>query len=43
MSLTGSQTPEPPLIALHGITKTYGDGQAAFQALRGIDVSINAG
>ncbi|OAI23022.1 ABC transporter ATP-binding protein [Methylomonas koyamae] len=32
-----------PLIQLSGITKIYGDGQAAFQALRGIDLSIAAG
>lgn len=29
-----------PLIELRGITKTYGQGQAAFQALRGIDLTI---
>ena len=33
----------PPLIRLRGITKTYGTGQAAFQALRGIDLDIHAG
>ena len=33
----------PPLIALHGITKTYGTGQAAFQALEGIDLTVEAG
>ncbi|MBX3681803.1 MAG: ABC transporter ATP-binding protein [Thauera sp.] len=33
----------PPLIELAGITKTYGDGQAAFQALRGVDLRIEAG
>lgn len=32
-----------PLISLRGITKTYGSGQAAFQALRGIDLDIHAG
>lgn len=32
-----------PLIQLSGITKIYGEGQAAFQALRGIDLSIAAG
>lgn len=32
-----------PLIALRGITKTYGKGDAAFQALRGIDVTIQQG
>ncbi len=32
-----------PLIELRGITKTYGQGSAAFQALRGVDVAIPAG
>ena len=32
-----------PLIRLAGITKTYGQGQAAFQALRGIDLDIAQG
>jgi putative ABC transport system ATP-binding protein len=32
-----------PLIALAGITKTYGKGQAAVHALRGVDLSIEAG
>ncbi len=32
-----------PLIRLSGITKTYGSGQAAFQALKGIDLTIEAG
>ncbi len=32
-----------PLIALTAITKTYGQGQAAFQALRGVDLSIQQG
>jgi len=31
------------LIRLSGITKTYGQGQAAFQALAGIDLAIEAG
>jgi putative ABC transport system ATP-binding protein len=31
------------LIRLSGITKTYGSGQAAFQALKGIDLAIAAG
>jgi putative ABC transport system ATP-binding protein len=31
------------LIRLSGITKTYGSGQAAFQALEGIDLAIEAG
>jgi putative ABC transport system ATP-binding protein len=33
----------PALIRLAGITKTYGSGQAAFQALKGIDLAIEAG
>lgn len=32
-----------PLIELRGITKTYGTGDAAFQALRGIDLTIDEG
>jgi putative ABC transport system ATP-binding protein len=32
-----------PLIALDQVTKTYGQGQAAFQALRGVDLAIEAG
>lgn len=32
-----------PLIELHGLTKTYGTGDAAFQALKGIDLTIRTG
>lgn len=32
-----------PLIALSGITKTYGQGQASFQALRGVDMNVRQG
>jgi putative ABC transport system ATP-binding protein len=32
-----------PIIRLHGITKTYGRGPAAFQALKGIDLEIERG
>jgi putative ABC transport system ATP-binding protein len=32
-----------PLIELRGITKTYGSGSAAFQALRGVDLVIAGG
>jgi len=32
-----------PLIRLRGIRKTYGQGQAAFQALKGIDLDIERG
>ena len=34
---------EPPLIRLRGITKVYGQGQAALQALKGIDLDIASG
>jgi putative ABC transport system ATP-binding protein len=39
MSRTGAE----PLIELRNITKTYGQGQAAFQALRGVDLRIMPG
>lgn len=32
-----------PLIRLRGVTKTYGQGQAAFKALKGIDLDIARG
>jgi putative ABC transport system ATP-binding protein len=32
-----------PLIRLRGVTKTYGRGQAALQALRGVDLDIDSG
>jgi len=32
-----------PLIRLAGITKTYGQGPAAFQALKGIDLGVDPG
>jgi len=32
-----------PLLELQAITKTYGQGQAAFQALRGVDLAIDRG
>jgi putative ABC transport system ATP-binding protein len=35
--------PEPALIELRGITKTFGSGEGAFQALRGVDLAIAAG
>lgn len=34
---------DAPLIRLSGITKTYGRGQATFQALKGIDLTVEAG
>jgi len=38
-----SEAGAPPLIELRGITKSYGEGQTAFLALGGIDLSIAAG
>ncbi len=34
---------EGTLIELRGLTKTYGNGDAAFEALRGVDLEIRAG
>jgi putative ABC transport system ATP-binding protein len=36
-------TPRRPLIELRGVTKVYGRGSAAFQALRGVDLAIDEG
>ena len=33
----------PPLIELIGVTKTYGQGTTALQALKGVDLAIQAG
>ena len=38
-----SATQAPPLIRLRGITRTYGQGATAFQALKGVDLDIAAG
>jgi putative ABC transport system ATP-binding protein len=35
--------PADPLIRLRNVTKTFGTGQAAFQALKGVDLDIMAG
>lgn len=35
--------PAEPLIELKGITKTFGSGAAAFQALKGVDLTITRG
>ena len=35
--------PMEPLISLKGVTKRYGEGAAAFQALKGVDLDIMAG
>ncbi len=32
-----------PIIRLRGVTKTYGDGPTAFQALKGVDLDIERG
>lgn len=38
------KSPDPvPLIRLRGVTKTFGEGAAAFQALKGIDLDIAKG
>jgi putative ABC transport system ATP-binding protein len=37
------QATEGPLIQLEGITKTFGSGPAAFQALKGVDLTIERG
>ncbi|MBK7677518.1 MAG: ABC transporter ATP-binding protein [Candidatus Accumulibacter sp.] len=36
-------SPEVPLIVLRSITKSYGQGQTAFQALSGVDLEIHPG
>jgi putative ABC transport system ATP-binding protein len=33
----------PPLIQLRDVTKRYGEGEAAFMALRGVDLDVTAG
>ena len=37
------QDSAPPLIRLRNITKTYGEGALAFQALKGVDLDIHQG
>jgi putative ABC transport system ATP-binding protein len=41
--MSAAAAPAPPLIELRNVTKTYGMGGAAVQALRGIDLRIDAG
>jgi putative ABC transport system ATP-binding protein len=44
--MSAASDPSPgtaPLIELTGVTKTYGHGQAAFQALQGVDLEICRG
>ena len=38
-----SVTQPNALIAFQQVTKTYGEGVAAFQALRGVDLAIHEG
>jgi putative ABC transport system ATP-binding protein len=40
---TTTATDRPPLLELRGVTKIYGEGPAAFPALRGLDLSIQTG
>ena len=40
---TGAANGGTPLIRLRGITRVYGEGTAAFQALKGVDLDIAAG
>ncbi len=37
------ETSGTPLVELRGVTNVYGQGQAAFQALKGIDLTIDEG
>ncbi len=41
--MIATQTDGAPLIELHGVTKVYGEGQAAMQALAGSDLRIEQG
>ena len=41
--MSGAPQAAPPLIRLRGITKTYGQGALAFQALKGVDLDIERG
>jgi len=41
--MTTGEHSDGALITLSGITKTYGEGQAAFQALRGVDMRVQEG
>jgi putative ABC transport system ATP-binding protein len=43
MTAVGLSAAAAPLIQLTGITKTYGRGEAAIQALRGVDLRIDEG
>ena len=40
---TSTPADAPPLIRLRGVTKTYGKGAIAFQALKGVDLDVQRG
>ena len=42
-ALQSAQPAPAPLIALRGVTKTYGSGPTAFQALKGVDLDVTPG
>jgi len=42
-TIVSNQNGDQPLIELKGVTKVYGTGQAAMQALRGVDLRIDQG
>ncbi|AKJ68433.1 macrolide ABC transporter ATP-binding protein [Pandoraea thiooxydans] len=41
--MNGQTAADTRIIALEAVTKTYGQGPAAFQALRGVDLAVDAG
>ena len=41
--MNAGERASPPLIELVGVTKTYGHGEVAFQALRGVDLVVEEG
>ena len=43
MTTTVTPASATPLIRLRGVTKVYGQGSAAFTALRGVDLDVEAG
>ena len=43
MAATSLQSPAPPLVALTGVTRRYGTGEAAVDALAGVDLALAAG
>ena len=41
--MSAAESKEQPLIQLRGVTKVYGEGALAFQALKGVDLDIARG